>query len=249
MQEKKNKLPINGSVQEISEVTGLFDDMWVDKKLSFMFKSEYPIKEVELQGYVSDQFPEGNTFILKVGKESQQVSSPPTQVFNCSIPLTQPAYQKIKIEVISEEVFNPKQQGLGDDTRDLGFILIHFNIKRGKIATEYLQEGKKLEKDGDLEAASTIYKQAIALNPKFSWCYYKLAETLAKQEKYEEAIAHYHQAIELNPNSALFISNLAEALAQNGDRERAKVYLEEISKISLDFPLPEKILSRVYNYK
>ena len=243
MQEKKNKLPINGSVQEISEVTGLFDDMWVDKKLSFMFKSEYPIKEVELQGYVSDQFPEGNTFILKVGKESQQVSSPPAQVFNCSMPLTKPAYQKIKIEVISEKVFNPKQQGLGDDARDLGFILIHFNIKRGKIATEYLQEGKKLEKDGDLEAASTIYKQAIALNPKFSWCYYKLAETLAKQEKYEEAIAHYHQAIELNPNSALFLSNLAEALAKNGDREQALVYLEKMLKIDPYFPQPKEILS------
>ncbi|MCL2927943.1 MAG: tetratricopeptide repeat protein [Trichodesmium sp. MAG_R01] len=243
MQEKKNQLPINGSVKHISEVTGLFDDMWVGKKLGFMFTSECPIKEVELHGYVSDQFPEGNTFILKVGKESQQVSSPPAQVFNCSMPLTKPAYQKIKIEVISEKVFNPKQQGLGDDARDLGFILIHFNIKRGKIAAEYLQEGKKLEKDGDLEAASTIYKQAIALNPKFSWCYYKLAETLAKQEKYEEAIAHYHQAIELNPNSALFLSNLAEALAKNGDREQAVVYLEKMLKIDPYFPQPKEILS------
>ncbi|NET43634.1 M48 family metallopeptidase [Okeania sp. SIO2B3] len=247
MQDNKTKFPINGSVKQISELTGLFDDMWVGKKLSFTIKNEHPIQEVELQGYISDQFPEGNTFILKVDKESKQITSSPGQVFNCSIPVAQSAYQKTKIEVVSEKIFNSKQQGVGDDERDLGFILIHFNIKRGKTAAEYLKEGKKLEKDGDLEAASTIYQQAIALNPKFSWSYNKLGEALVKQGKYEEAVANYHQAVELNPNSPLFLCNLAEALTKKGDRDQAILYLEKMLKIDPDFPQQKKIVSQVHS--
>ncbi|NES72116.1 MAG: hypothetical protein F6K24_46445, partial [Okeania sp. SIO2D1] len=141
MQANQTNIPIKSSVKEISEIIGLFDDMWVGKKLSFTIKSEYPIQEIELEGYLSDQFPEGNNITLKVGKETKQISSPGNQTFNCSIPVNLAAYQKTKIEVVSEKVFNPKQQGLGDDQRNLGFILVHFNIKRGKTAGEYLLEG------------------------------------------------------------------------------------------------------------
>ncbi len=217
MQVNQVKVPIKGSVKQVSEVIGLFSDMWVGKKLSFTIKSEYPIQEIELEGYLSNQFPEGNNIILTVGKETQRISSPGNQVFNCLIPVNLAAYQKTKVEVVSGKVLNPKQQGLGEDERDLGFILVHFNIKRGKTAGEYLQEGKKLEDKGKLEAAITSYQQAISLNPKFPWSHYLLGEALKKQGKHKEAIAHYNQAIKLNPDSDWFQYNLTQFFAQNSN--------------------------------
>ncbi|MGB3512046.1 MAG: tetratricopeptide repeat protein [Microcoleaceae cyanobacterium] len=246
MQVNQVNIPVKGSVKQVSEIIGLFNDMWVAQKLSFTIKSEYPIREIELEGYISNQFPEGNSFTLKVGKETKEISSPGNQVFNCSIPVTLTAYQKTKVEVVSEKIFNPKQQGLGEDQRDLSFILVNFNIKRGKTAGEYLLEGKHLEIKGELAAAISCYQKAISLNPKFHWSYYKLGEALVKQGKYQEAISHYYQAVELNPNSTLFLSNLAEALAQEGDREQASIYLEKILKIESNFSQLYSAKSREY---
>ncbi len=250
MEVDQTNFPIKGSVKEISEIIGLFNDMWVGKDLSFTIKSEYPIQEIELEGYLSDQFPEGNNIILKVGKETKQISSPGNQVFNCSIPLTLAAYQKTKVEVVSEKVFNPKQQGLGDDQRDLGFILVNFHIKRGKTAAEYLQEGKNLEKKGEFEAAIICYEKATLLNPKFSWSYYELGEFLVKQGKYQEAKLHYRQAVELNPNSTLFrssLANLEKKIAQNSNREQVTNYLKKIVKVEPCVPQYQKVQAKIYS--
>ncbi|NET16194.1 MAG: tetratricopeptide repeat protein [Okeania sp. SIO1H6] len=245
MQANQTNVPIKGSVKEISEVIGLFDDMWVGKELSFTIKSEYPIQEIELEGYLSDRFPEGNKITLKVGKETKQISSPGNQIFNCSIPVNLAAYQKTKIEVVSEKVFSPKQQGLGDDQRDLGFILVNFNIKRGKTAGEYLLEGKNLETKGEFEAAMNCYKKAISLNPKFHWSYYKLGEFLVKQGKYQEAIPHYRQAVKLNPNSTLFLSNLEEAVARNKQREQATNYHKKVVNFKSSVPKYQTVQAKI----
>ncbi|ERT04238.1 TPR repeat family protein [Lyngbya aestuarii BL J] len=236
MQENQIKVPIKGSVKQISEVMGLFDDMWIGKKFSFMLKSEYPIEEVKLQGYLPKHFPEGNNITLKVNQEIQEISVPGNQAFDILIPVVIPGYQPIRVEVVSEKIFNPKQQGLGEDARDLGFLLIDLNLKRSKTAGEYLKEGKEFEKKGELEAAINCYQQAITLNPTFPWSHSILGEALVKQGKYQEAIPHHHQAVELNPNSALFHYNLAEALAKNGDRDQAIIYFEKMLKIESEFP-------------
>ena len=236
MQINQVKFPIKGSVKQISKVIGLFDDLWVGKKLSFVLKSEYPIQEITLQGYLSSHFTDGNSFLLKVGEETQQISSPGNQAFKISIPVDIAAYQLTKIEMICEKVFNPEKQGVGADRRDLAFLLIDLNLKHGKTAGEYLKEGKILEKQGKFEAAIKSYYQAISLNQKFHWSYYKLAAALVKQGKYKEAIAHYQRALELNPNSALFHYNLAEALAEKGDWEAAVVYHQKSLEIDSNIP-------------
>lgn len=235
MQENQIQLPIKGSVKEVSEVMGFFDDMWVGKKFSFMLKSEYPIEEVKLQGYLPEQFPEGNNITLKVSQETQQISIPGSKAFDISIPVVIPAYQLTQVEVVSDKIFNPKQQGLNEDARDLGFLLMNLNLKRGKTAGEYLKEGKALEKKGELEAAITCYQQAIALNPTFAWSYCMLGEAFVKQGKYKEASTHYHQAVELNPNSPLFHYNLAEALAQKGDKDQAIIVFNKMLEIDSEF--------------
>ncbi|MEM1170390.1 MAG: tetratricopeptide repeat protein [Cyanobacteria bacterium P01_H01_bin.35] len=245
MEVNQTNFPIKGSAKEISEIIGLFDDMWVGKELSFTIKSEYPIQEIELEGYLSNQFPEGNNIILKVGRETKQISSSGNQVFNCSIPLTLAAYQKTKVEVISEKVFNPKKQGLGDDQRDLAFILVNFHIKQGRTAAEYLQEGKNLEKNGEFESAISCYEKAISLNPKFHWSYYKLGEALLKQGKYKEAILHYRQAVELNPNSTLFLSGLEEAIAQNSNGEQATNSPKKVVKLESYVPQYQKVPAKI----
>jgi len=232
----KVKLPIRGSVKNIREIMGFFDDMWVGKTLSFTLQSEYPVEEIKLKGYLPKQFPEGNSISLKINDKTQESSVDENQAFEISIHVVIPAYQLIRVNVVSEKIFNPKQQGASEDGRNLGFLLIDLNFKRGKTAGEYLLEGKELETQGQREAAILCYQQAITVNSRFPWTHYLLGEALVKNGQYEEAIAHYQQAIELNPNSALFHYNLTEALARNGDRDRAIIYLEQLLKIESEFP-------------
>lgn len=232
MQEHKIKLPIKGTVEKISEVTGLFDDLWVGKNFNFTLQSKYPIQEVGFKGYISSQFSEGNSFILKVGRETKtMISSEGDQVFNCSISVMLSAYQKTQVEIISKKVYNPKNQGFGEDTRDLCFILIEVYVHRSKTAAEYLQEGQELQKKSHLQTAMTYYTNAINLNPAFPWSYYLLGSALARQGQYQDAITHYYKAIELNSNSALFYHSLAEALNQQGDKQKAFIYLEKALEI------------------
>ncbi|MFM6454407.1 MAG: tetratricopeptide repeat protein, partial [Planktothrix sp.] len=62
--------------------------------------------------------------------------------------------------------------------------------------------------------AIEVYRQAIALNPDFSWSYHNLGTALIQQQKWSEAILAYSKAIELNPSFCWSYYYLGEAYAQ-----------------------------------
>ena len=52
----------------------------------------------------------------------------------------------------------------------------------------YYELGEKFLEQQQWEEAVTSYRQAIKLNPTFSWSYYKLGQALTQLQKWEEAI-------------------------------------------------------------
>ncbi len=64
----------------------------------------------------------------------------------------------------------------------------------------YYELGEKFREQQKWEEAVTNYRQAIKLNPNFSWSYYKLGQALTQLQNWEETITTYQQAIKLNPD-------------------------------------------------
>lgn len=91
-----------------------------------------------------------------------------------------------------------------------------------QAATEHLQRGSALAKQGKFEEAIVVYREAIRLNPDFSKAYHNLGMALDKQDKLDEAIAAYREAIRLDPTIASPHNYLAKALGKQGKRAEAR---------------------------
>ncbi|MGD1714278.1 tetratricopeptide repeat-containing sulfotransferase family protein [Dapis sp. BLCC M172] len=78
----------------------------------------------------------------------------------------------------------------------------------------YYELGEKFREQQKWEEAVTNYRQAIKLNPTFSWSYYKLGQALTQLQNWEETITAYQQAIKLNPDFPWSYHHLGNALLQ-----------------------------------
>ena len=78
----------------------------------------------------------------------------------------------------------------------------------------YYELAEKFLEQQKWEEAVTNYRQAIKLNPNFSWSYYKLGQALAQLKNWEQAITTYQKAIKLNPNFPWSYHHLGNALLQ-----------------------------------
>ncbi len=225
------KIPIEGEVEQVNVIEGLYEDMWVGQKLIFSLQSPYAIEAVELQGYLSNQFPDENYFCFQVNHVEKQASFSADQMFQCVIPVKIYPQHRVTVTVKSEQVLNLKKQGLGDDERDLSFLLLKCGVQRGKTAGEYLKVGMHHQIKGEFEEAVNCYQKAIDCNPNFHWSYLKLGEILQKQRKIREVITLYQRAIDLNPNSALLHHTLAEILLAHGDVEASYAHYQKAVKL------------------
>ena len=86
-----------------------------------------------------------------------------------------------------------------------------------ETATTYLTKGEGLKRAGKLKEAIATYRQAIEINPHFSWSHHKLGEALAKIGLLDEAIVSFRKAIEINPKSAWSYYELGEVFATKGE--------------------------------
>jgi len=68
--------------------------------------------------------------------------------------------------------------------------------------TNYQTEGDIAFREGDLEAASALYKQALKANPESAWAEYSLAEARRCQGNLESAVRHYTNSLKLEPFSS-----------------------------------------------
>ena len=86
---------------------------------------------------------------------------------------------------------------------------------------EYHNLGNSLQESGRFDEAATAYKQAVELNPDFSWSYHGLGDVLVKLERWEEAVIAYNKAVELNPDFSWSYHNLGDVLLKLEQWENA----------------------------
>jgi tetratricopeptide (TPR) repeat protein len=110
------------------------------------------------------------------------------------------------------------------------------------------QQANQLLREGKLEAAVVVYRQAIDQNPQFYGAYQNLGETLGKLGRLNEAVAAYQKAVALNPSAAWSHFNLGEALEKLGKTEEAIACYRQTVDIKPDFKLLEKV-GRVLNHQ
>ena len=80
------------------------------------------------------------------------------------------------------------------------------------------QQANQLLREGKLEAAVVVYRQAIEQNPQFYGAYQNLGETLGKLGRLDQAVEMYQKAIELKPSAGWLqkeLGLLLESLKQN----------------------------------
>ena len=100
---------------------------------------------------------------------------------------------------------------------------------------EYHNLANSLQESGNFEEAVAAYKQAVELNPDFSWSHHNLGDVLLKLERWEESVTAYIKAVELNPNFSWSYHNLGDALLKLEQWEEAvAAYRSEIA-LNSDF--------------
>ena len=98
-----------------------------------------------------------------------------------------------------------------------------------KTANQLLREGK-------LEDSIVAYREAIALNPGFSYAHQNLGEALEKAGRLEEAIAAFRQVVAINPQAPWSLYKLGVMLSQQGQFQEAVGYLRRALDIKKDVP-------------
>ncbi|MEM1167810.1 MAG: tetratricopeptide repeat protein [Cyanobacteria bacterium P01_H01_bin.35] len=98
----------------------------------------------------------------------------------------------------------------------------------------YYELGEKFLEQQNWEEAVTSYRQAIKLNPTFSWSYYKLGQALTQLQKWEEATTTYQKAIELNSDFPWSYHHLGNALLQLEKWEEAVNAYHSFLKLNPD---------------
>lgn len=76
--------------------------------------------------------------------------------------------------------------------------------------------GNIFKEKGNLQAAKSLYEQALQIEPEFAIAHHNLGTTLKALGQFSDAIAHYQKAIALNPNYAEAHQNLGVVLLKLG---------------------------------
>jgi tetratricopeptide (TPR) repeat protein len=87
---------------------------------------------------------------------------------------------------------------------------------RATITPNYQQQGDELQAQGQLTAAESAYRQAIASQPDSIYARISLGNVLLAQRKLDDAVLAYQDAIALQPNDPRAYNNLSVALQQQG---------------------------------
>ncbi|HEV3438831.1 MAG TPA: tetratricopeptide repeat protein, partial [Gemmata sp.] len=90
--------------------------------------------------------------------------------------------------------------------------------------------GSALYKKGDLDGATTCFKEAIRLNPKYASAHNGLGWILKDKNDLDTAIACFKEAIRLDPKSTIAHFNLGIALVKKGDLDGAIASYKEATQ-------------------
>ncbi|MEW6618923.1 MAG: tetratricopeptide repeat protein [bacterium] len=111
----------------------------------------------------------------------------------------------------------------------LGVMLImnNRNVCTEENAYFYFNQGEKYRAEKNYEAAISMYKKAIKLNPDYDITYNNLGCAYYEKGQFDEAIANYKKALEFNLTTKVTHSNLACAYYYKGMFDEA---IEEFKK-------------------
>lgn len=93
-------------------------------------------------------------------------------------------------------------------------------------AESHYMRASKSAAAGDIDAAVSEYKLAIAADPKYSDAVADYGVALGLKNEWPSALLQLKRAVELSPRDVLFRTNLARALDQTGDRAECIKQLE-----------------------
>lgn len=96
---------------------------------------------------------------------------------------------------------------------------------------EIYNHGLAVSESGDFVAAESLYREAIALNPKLPEAWNGLGHSLKKQKRYDEAFAAYDEALTLRPGFALAMQYLGELYVETGQIDKARELLAQLRPI------------------
>jgi len=98
---------------------------------------------------------------------------------------------------------------------------------------------------GSQEQAEKFFKEAIKIDPLFSWPHNNLGNLFRNQGKEKEAEAEYKKALELDPGNADAHNNLGALYERQNKFELAKQQFERALKIDPDHEQAKRSLERV----
>jgi tetratricopeptide (TPR) repeat protein len=87
---------------------------------------------------------------------------------------------------------------------------------------EHFDRAVDLVAEGDLEAAITAYREALALDERYADAWEGLSMALADLERWDDAIAAAHRVVELVPDDQLPYTNLSRIYQRAGNVPKAE---------------------------
>lgn len=103
-------------------------------------------------------------------------------------------------------------------------------------AETYHKLGETFSQQENWQEAVIAYRQAIEINPNFSWSYHKLGEAFSQLKKWNEAVVAYRRATEINPDFPWSYHKLGEAFSQLKQWDDAVVAYRKCREKNPDFP-------------
>jgi len=96
----------------------------------------------------------------------------------------------------------------------------------------YINLGKTLDEQGDVEQAMAQFQKALQINPNFVEAHNDLGIMLFEKGRVDEAIAQYQKALQSDPDNAETRNNLGFALFQKGRVDEAIVQYQATLEIN-----------------
>jgi protein O-mannosyl-transferase len=96
----------------------------------------------------------------------------------------------------------------------------------------YHNLGNILLKNGQKEAAVSLYQKTLKINPDYAEAHTSLGVTLVEDGRVEEAAAHFQRALEINPDYVQAHCDLGNILRREGKVNEAIAHYQKALKIS-----------------
>ena len=120
--ESSIRVPIQGYVSQVGNVTDYFADNWVGPEFQVAFRANRPLNGLQLFPRVPSFFPPSNHLMVSInGRVACETLLMAGREAEINIPMTVAAGEEFRLHVKAYTSFNCKEAGVNDDSRNLVF--------------------------------------------------------------------------------------------------------------------------------